>query len=347
MSEFKEFSLEDEEYLLNLPYHLAQASMANDLYELITDFEFIEHKIFISSPQPLIEDYDFALTSDIQITEDKKDALKLIQGALRLSGHIVSEDNSQLAGQMLGRLSSYQMPAIQKTLKQAKQKRKSPWLHPITPSLRPPFSSLIRTLKGHTGDINAVTVTPNGHYIISAAAGLLLSSENTLKIWDFRTGAVLCTLTSHTQRVNAVVVTPDGQHIISASDDSTIKIWDFCTGQLLCTLTGHTKKVNAVVVTLDGQYIISASDDNTIRIWDFHAGNILVSLNAHTAAVTALALMPDGLQLVSGSKDKTIKVWNLTTCSEFFTLRNGITEVTTLAVTPDGKYILSGSNAIL
>ena len=254
MSEFKNFYPENQEYVLNLPYHLAQASMADDLHELLTEFEFLEHKIFISSPQPLIEDYDFALASNIQIPEHKKYTLRLIQGALRLSEHILSEDKSQFAGQMLGRLGSYKMPAIEEILKQAKPKRKSPCLHPITPSLRPPFSSLLRTLKGHTGNINAVTLTPNGHYIISAAGGPLLSSENTLKIWDFQTGAVSQTLTDHTQRVNAVVVTPNGQHIISASDDNTIKIWDFHTGQVLFTLTGHTNKVNAVVVTLNGQY---------------------------------------------------------------------------------------------
>ncbi|GAB1541907.1 hypothetical protein NUACC21_45800 [Scytonema sp. NUACC21] len=37
------------------------AGMANDLCELLTEFEFIEHKVFASRPQPLIEDYDLAL----------------------------------------------------------------------------------------------------------------------------------------------------------------------------------------------------------------------------------------------------------------------------------------------
>ncbi|MEC4813606.1 MAG: hypothetical protein SAK29_10110 [Scytonema sp. PMC 1069.18] len=42
MSKFENLSPEDQEYILNLPYHLAQASIADDLYELLTEFEFIE-----------------------------------------------------------------------------------------------------------------------------------------------------------------------------------------------------------------------------------------------------------------------------------------------------------------
>lgn len=341
MTEFKNLSLEDTEYVLNLPYHLAQAGMADDLCALLTEFEFAEHKVSASEPQLLIEDYNFALAPDVQISEKKKDSLRLIQGALRLSAHTLAEDRTQLAGQMLGRLDSNQVPTIKETLEQAKQERTSPWLRPIIPSLRSSRSSLLRTLKGHTGNVNAVTLTPNGQYIVSAAGGSLLSSENSLKIWDLQTGTMLRTLTGHTQRINAVVVTPDDKHIVSASDDTTVKIWDFYTGTQLHNLIGHTKKVNTVVVTPDGQHIISASDDETVKIWDFYTGTQLHNFTGHTAAVTALTLMPDGERIVSGSKDKTIKIWNLVSGKELFTLHNGITEVTTVAVTPNEKYLIS------
>ena len=41
---------------------------------------------------------------------------------------------------------------------------------------------LVRTLEGHTDEVNGVAVTPDGRYAISA------SSDNTLKVWDVGDG---------------------------------------------------------------------------------------------------------------------------------------------------------------
>lgn len=78
VNEFEYFLLEDEEYVLNLPYHLAKAGMAthlnmdNELWIILTDFDFINHKIMILSPQSLIEDYDLTQKFCIQMSEKKE-----------------------------------------------------------------------------------------------------------------------------------------------------------------------------------------------------------------------------------------------------------------------------------
>jgi WD40 repeat protein len=55
-------------------------------------------------------------------------------------------------------------------------------LMPLTGSLMPPGGPLIRTLTGHSNWINAVSVTQDGKYAVSA------SYDNTLKVWDIKTG---------------------------------------------------------------------------------------------------------------------------------------------------------------
>lgn len=92
--------------------------------------------------------------------KDKADTLTLIQGALRLSAHILAKDKTQLAGQLLGRLLSFEVPEIQAMLQQAKP-RETPWLRPLTPSLMPPGGALLCTLTGHTDAVQAVAVTPD------------------------------------------------------------------------------------------------------------------------------------------------------------------------------------------
>ena len=78
MSEFKNLSSEEAEYVLNLAYHLAAAGMVDELYELLTECDFLEHKVSSLTAQSLIEDYELAIAADIQIDEHKKETLRLI-----------------------------------------------------------------------------------------------------------------------------------------------------------------------------------------------------------------------------------------------------------------------------
>jgi WD40 repeat protein len=85
-------------------------------------------------------------------------------------------------------------------------------------------------LAGHTGWVNAVAISPDNRFIVSA------SDDKTLKIWDAATGAEQATLKGHIRKVNACAVSPDSRFIVSSSGDNTLKIWDASRGQELVTL---------------------------------------------------------------------------------------------------------------
>jgi WD40 repeat protein len=92
----------------------------------------------------------------------------------------------------------------------------------------------LQTLTGHTAQVYAVAVTPDGKRVVSGAG------DNTLIAWDLDSGRRLVTLKGHTGPVCAVAVTPDGTRAVSGSDDKTLKVWDLSTGNCLSTLKGHT-----------------------------------------------------------------------------------------------------------
>lgn len=93
------------EYALkHTPSYLAKAGQVKQLHRCLTNFDFIEAKVSALGTQPLIEDYDLAFNPDFLLSREKTEALKLIQGALRLSAHILDQDKTQLTGQLLGRL---------------------------------------------------------------------------------------------------------------------------------------------------------------------------------------------------------------------------------------------------
>ncbi|MEH2288036.1 WD40 repeat domain-containing protein, partial [Nostoc sp.] len=261
-------------YLGRYPYNLINSENLEKYYTTLTDFNFITVKINHSEfgVQPLIEDYDLIDDTDTlnypEYNSEKVKSLKLIQGALKLSAHILAVDKGQLASQLHGRLLNQKMAKeIQALLAKIKQSTTIPWLRPLTPSLTPPGGRLLRTLKGHSYSVKAVAVTPNGQQVISA------SDDNTLKVWNLATGEEQFTLNGHSNSVKAVAVTPKRQQVISASDDNTPRTWSpATTGEEQFTLNGHSSWVKAVAVTPNGQQVISASDDNTLKVWNLATG---------------------------------------------------------------------------
>ena len=382
MSKFKQrlgkMSPQKRLYALEtLPGHLTESVQGERLHQLLTDFDFIEAKLEALGVQALIEDYDLARISDVLLSGEQSQTLKLIQGAIRKSAHILEKDKTQLAGHLWGRLLDFEMPQIQGIVEEAKQSRNSPCLWPLKANLERPLEGALRTLTGHSSFVTAVAIARDGKTAISA------SQDRTLKIWDTETGRELKTLTGHSNLVNAVAIAADGKTAISASHDRTLKIWDTKTGSELKTLTGHSSFVTAVAIARDGKTAISASLDNTLKIWDTETGRELMGLQlntipilwlllrqyncmagilfirkslktfiGHSDSVRAVAIAPDGKTAISVSNDNTLKIWDTETGRELKTFigrrklktfTGHSSFVTAVAIAPDGKTAISAS----
>ena len=72
------------------------------------------------------------------------------------------------------------------------------------------------------------------------------SFDNTVQVWDAKTGKRLLTYRGHTNTVFSVAWSPDGTRIASGSDDSTVQVWDAKTGKRLLTYYGDSNPVLAV-----------------------------------------------------------------------------------------------------
>jgi WD40 repeat protein len=87
-----------------------------------------------------------------------------------------------------------------------------------TPS-RPPVT-VKKVLPGDGQIVTSVAFSPDNKLIVSGGY------DNTVKVWDAATGALIRTFTGHTATVWAVGFSPDGKSIASASSDKTVKIWN-------------------------------------------------------------------------------------------------------------------------
>ena len=196
--------------------------------------------------------------------------------------------------------------------------------------------SLANTLTGHANIVWSVAVSPDGQTLVSS------SGDETIKIWNLRTGALLRTLSGDAGMVLSVAVSPDGQTLVSSSWDKTIKIWNLRTGALLRTLLESSRELWSVAISPDSQTLASSSG-NIIQIWNLRTGKLLHTRAGHTDAILSVAISPQGYLLATGSQDKTIKIWNLHTGALLYTLTGHSNRVRSVAFSPDGQTLASSS----
>jgi WD40 repeat protein len=191
------------------------------------------------------------------------------------------------------------------------------------------------TLRGHTNMVRSLSYSPDGSRLASA------SEDQTVKVWDARSGAEVLCLRGHTERVFSVTFSPDGTRLASASWDGTVKVWDARTGALLRNLSGHTGGVLSVSYSPDGTRLASASWDNTVKVWDARTGAEVFCLRGHTKPVFSATFSPDGTRLASASVDTTLKVWDARSGAELPSLGEHAGWFSAVCYSPDGTRIAS------
>ncbi|KAG8996681.1 hypothetical protein FRB94_008087, partial [Tulasnella sp. JGI-2019a] len=203
------------------------------------------------------------------------------------------------------------------------------------------WSQTLWTATKHSNIIRCVAMSPDGTTIVSG------SIDNTLHLWDAKTGAAIGkAMNGHTDWVDCVVVSPDGTTIVSGSGDKTLRLWDARTGVAIGkAMKGHTDRVTCVTISSIGTTIVSGSFDNTLHLWDVRTGAAIgEAMEGHTSVVHCIAVSPDGKSIVSGSFDNTLCLWDVRTGAAIGKVMEGHTKmINCVAVSPNGKYIVLGS----
>ena len=192
-------------------------------------------------------------------------------------------------------------------------------------------------LLGHNMRVTSVSFSRDGRTLASG------SRDNTIKLWNIRTGKEIRTLQGHNSRVSSVSFSRDGKTLASGSDDKTIKLWNVETGQEIRTFKGHNSIVYSVSFSRDGKTLASGSDDKTIKLWNVETGQEIRTFKGHNGSVFSVSFSPDGKTLATSSGDNTIKLWNVETGQEIRTLSGHNSFVYSVNFSSDGKTLVTGS----
>ncbi len=86
--------------------------------------------------------------------------------------------------------------------------------------------------------------SPDGKHVLTACG------DGMARLWDWRTGALVCPPFQHATRLSGVCFTPDGVYVLTASLDSTARVWEWRTGKPITP---------PLPISGNGQRIITAS----------------------------------------------------------------------------------------
>ncbi len=230
---------------------------------------------------------------------------------------------------------------------------------------------LSRVLRGHTGSLNGVAISPDGLTLATA------SDDRTIRLWDMATGEARV-LTGHTDEVWGVRFSPRGDLLASGGKDATARIWDLKTGASR-VLTGHDLGVERLLFSGDGSSLATRDARGGLWLWSVETGAgrritassgrsesmalspdgetiafdaekhlVLVStatgaikrLPGQTAPAHAIKYLPGGSAVVTGDTAGAIRFWDLKTGS-MKKLPGHAGRIAEIEVSPDGATLYS------
>jgi WD40 repeat protein len=179
----------------------------------------------------------------------------------------------------------------------------------------------LRTLEGHTEDVNSVVFAPNG---LCLASG---SDDGSIRIWDAIDGS--CTKVLHDERMTcvwSVAFSPDGATLASGGN------------RVIENNEDEDEEPDVIEVTL----LWDLLDEHTGSSLLFHSQQ--ESAQESNSAIVSIAYSPDGQYLATGSVNSKLRLWNVATRSLHTVFEGQTGYIRSVCFSPNGKILAFVSN---
>jgi WD40 repeat protein len=221
---------------------------------------------------------------------------------------------------------------------------------------------------GAANAVNALAVSPNGHWIVSASGGrssvpLLKAEESVVQLWNAETGKLVRHLEGPQGYVASLAISSDSQSLLTGGSKLTLR--EIETGKRVRDIPDlkPDHEITTVSFSSDGKRVVSGSvpnnycrkDCSMVHIWDPFAPKLLASFgekftDAVQFSIRSAKFSPDGVivaanDLKASSVNGSIVLWSekgkrLRTISATNWVINEID------ISPDGSVIAGGDEGL-
>jgi WD40 repeat protein len=167
-------------------------------------------------------------------------------------------------------------------------------------------------LAGHSAAIRCVVYRPRSGQVLSAG------DDQTIRVWDANSGAIVRVLTGHTAAISELAFSESGHRFASFQRfPPMVKVWHADTGESLLSVNVEANpNMHSFAFSPDGKLLAVSSGrqgfpKHSIAVWDVDTGTQLFSApsDGNSWVLRGLSFSPDS-RLVAGGQNKIVNIWD-------------------------------------
>lgn len=335
----RDWASTDDPYILRtLLHHLTAAGKQEEVQRLLFDLRWLSAKLNATSTSALILDYRRLPAHP---------AAQMVRKAMRLAATTLEKDRSQLAPQLLSRLSSGD-PDIDALLAAARDGGGAgkAWLRPTRPGLIPAGGCLQQTFVANNSAVRRL-ICRDGRTLEARY------DDGWIYTWDVDTGSPLGSAQSEAEpeeESDDVQSSPlDANRVIRPGKmaNGSIEVRDRHTGELLFDMPCECPSSHSVwvVLALDERRALTGSH-GAIGVWNLVDQTFITMLEGHTEPVRHLERIDEN-RFASGADDGVVRVWDVSEAALMTHASRHSQSIMDLCATPRGVVSSSYDDRVL